>query len=122
MASVAIGMWILLPTDPYHTPALARLLIGIFSLVGTMLAFGYILISTIYPFAIFLDTKTIRQRTQQWRPNPYLYGGLGLLIYGNPLLQSFKLFPKSTWVIEIGVTVMTLYYLVHRFRYSSPEM
>lgn len=123
MAASSIGLRPFLSTIPQHTSAFVRpvvdFIVYLSSFIGLTLIIGYVLISNIYPFAIFLDAKFVQNSTYQWQPNPYLYGGVGLLIYGNSILHNFILFYNSPLGIELGISVMTLYYLFHRFRYSS---
>lgn len=114
-----LGFRVLLPVDP-QTSAIVSVFLGVFVLCAIVLLFGYVLIGTIYPVALFFDAKAIRQDTSQWQPNPYLYGGIGLILYGNPLLRYVTPVPDGTWVIEVVVTAVSLFYLLHRFRYARP--
>lgn len=120
MGVATLGMKVLFRIDPQHTPLSIRILAEIFGLVVILLQFGYLLIATLYPIVLFLDARSVRRSTSQWQPNPYLYGGTGLILYGNPLLRYVTPVPDDTWVIEVVVTAVSLFYLLHRFRYARP--
>ncbi len=118
MAVATLGMTVLFPIDPRHTPPSISILVEVFGLVAILLMFGYLLIATLYPIVLFLDARAVRRSTSQWQPNPYLYGGIGLLIYGNPLLNYVPPLPDGTWAIEVVTLLVSLSYLFRRFRHA----
>lgn len=42
---------------------------------------GSILLTPIVALSLFMDTRRIRESDMPWAPNPYLWGGLGLVAF-----------------------------------------
>lgn len=105
---------------PGVVSALAELGMGV-ALLTSNLSF---VVTPLFPVALYLDAKAIRDESADWRPNPLVFGALGLLQFADPIativpFSTLVGVPYSQYAVVGVAALVSVGYLFKRHRIAE---